>query len=109
MPVIQKLVQIGAGATTSNILSGDEFEFIPYNARVDFGFNQSATGLVLDVHSGNDLLGKSFEPYILANYPDNERMDFSDLIGAGERVTVSARNTTGGALDLYYRLVITPL
>jgi hypothetical protein len=109
MPLLAKTVSIGANSVESNILTGDPFEFLPYNAEVQFGFNQSAIGLSIDVHSGQDLLCDSYEPLIKVASPNNEEMDFSDLVGGGERLTVKVTNTTGGALDLYYRIIINPL
>lgn len=109
MPVIQKKVSIAANTTESNILAGENFEFLPYDAQVEFGMNQSATGLAVDIHSGQDLLCDSMEPLISATYPNNEEMDFRDLAAAGERMTVKVTNTTAGALDLYYRVIVTPL
>lgn len=109
MPVIQKKTAIAANSVESNILAGENFEFLPYDAEVQFGFNQSATGLTIDAHSGQDLLCDAVEPLISATYPNNEEMDFSDIAGAGERLTVKVTNTTGGSLDLYYRIIINPI
>jgi len=109
MPVMQFKQSIAANTTEGNILQGKTFEFLPYNSRVDFGFNQSATGLEVDVHSGQDLLCSQFEPLISATYPKNEEMDFMDLVANGERLTVKVTNTTGGALDLYVRILVGPI
>lgn len=109
MPVMQKVVSIAANTTESNILAGENFEFLPYNAEVQFGFNQSATGLEIDVHSGQDLLCSQFEPLIQTTAPNNEEMDFSDIVAAGERLTVKVTNTTGGALNILYRIIINPM
>lgn len=109
MPTIQKTVSIGAGVTVQNQLAGDEFEFLPYNAHVLFGFNQSAAGLQVTVHTGTDLITKSFEPLVSATYPNNDEMDFDDIVAAGERLTITVTNPTGGALSLYYRIVIRPV
>lgn len=108
MPVMQKSVSIAANATETNILQGEPFEFLPYNAEVQFGLNQSATGLEVDVHSGQDMLCSQFEPLIQTTMPNNEEMDFSDLVAAGERLTIKVTNTTGGALSLLYRIIINP-
>ncbi|MFV2082063.1 MAG: hypothetical protein ACC669_09355 [bacterium] len=109
MPLVQKKVAIAANTIESNILAGDPFEFLMYNAEVLFGFNQSATGLTVDVFTGTDLIVSELEPLVSATYPDSDQMDVPDLVGAGERITVRVNNTTGGALDLYYKLLITPL
>ena len=109
MAVIQKKVAVAANTTNKNILSGEEFEFLPFHAQVTFGFNQSATGLEIDVHTGQDLLCKALEPLISATYPNNDEMDFVDIVAAGERLTVQVRNTTAGSLDCYARILIDPV
>lgn len=110
MPAIQQKDNILANSTVRNVLAGNNFEFIPYNlAEVLFGFNQSATGLLISVFTGGDLITDDFEPLISATYPNNEEMDFDDQVENGERLVVKVVNITGGALDLYTRIVINPL
>lgn len=109
MPVIQKKVTIAAGAV-SEPLTGSQFEILPYNAKVDFGFNQSAAGIVIDAYSGQDILCEGMEPPINARYPVNpDDFTLTDVAGWNERLKVRARNTTGGNLDLYVGVIITPL
>ena len=108
MPMIQKKVTIAANTTVSNVLAGDPWEFLSYDAQVQFGFNQSATGLEVSLHTGHDQLADSIEPLISATYPNNDEMDLVDLVGGGERMVMKVTNTTGGGLDLYYRILITP-
>lgn len=108
MPVIQKKVSIPANSVTDNVLSGSQFEFLPWPAKVDFGMLQSATGLVVDVYSGQDTLAESMEPAIAARYPINpDDFTLTDVAAAGERLKVRVRNTTAGALDFYTSTIIT--
>lgn len=110
MPVIQKKVSIAANTVNDNVLSGSQFEFLPYPAKVDFGMNQSATGLVVDAYSGQDALCEAMEPPINARYPVNpDDFTLTDVAGAGERLKVRVRNTTAGPLDFYIGAIITPL
>lgn len=110
MPAIQQKDVITANSTVRNILAGNNFEFLPYTlADVLFGFNQSATGLLVSVFTGGDLITDDYEPLISGTYPDNEQMDFDDKVEGGERIVVKVVNTTGGDLDLYTRIVINPL
>lgn len=109
MPVIQKKVSIAANTTESNILAGDPWEFLSFDAQVVFGFNQSATGLEVDIHTGHDNIASQMEPLISATYPNADEMDLIDLVAGGERIVAKVTNTTGGSLDLYYKIVITPL
>lgn len=108
--IIQGSVSVGAGVTNNNVIAGSQFEFLPRNCLVEFGLVASATGLLLDISSGGDLLGQSYTPSTqnrVPIYPD----DFTlvDVGLAGERIVVKAYNPTGGALTLFYSIRITPV
>lgn len=110
MPIIQKSLAAAASTSYANVLSGEFFEFLPYNALIEVGLNQSATGLICDFISGVDVIAKDYIPLIKATapvYPD----DFSlqDIAAAGERLVLSVRNSTGGALTLLYTIRISPV
>lgn len=110
MPQIQKSVSVGGSASVSNQLAGEFFEFLPYNAVVEVGLCQSATGLLIDLITGGDVVAKDAVPLIKATspiYPDD--FTLQDVVGAGERLVLAIRNTTGGALTLLYTVRITPL
>lgn len=110
MPVIQNSVSIAANTVVDNVIAGSQFEFLPWHAKVDFGLCQSATGLVLDVYSGQDTLAEQMGPNIRTAAPVNpDDFTLTDVAAAGERLKVRARNTTGGALTLYYTIILTPL
>lgn len=110
MPVIQKKVTILANTVNDNVLAGSQFEFLPYPAKIDFGMNQSAAGLVVDAYSGQDVLCETMEPPINARYPINpDDFTLTDVANAGERLKVRVRNTTAGNLDFYIGAIITPV
>ncbi len=107
MPVIQNSVSVGANATNDNVLQGSQFEFLPYNAFLEFGLVGSATGLLADVYSGADTVAESFALSTQNRfpiYPDDYPLN--DVAGAGERIKVRIRNTTGGALTAFYSVRI---
>jgi hypothetical protein len=110
MPVIQNSVSVAANATNDNIIQGSQFEFLPYNAMLEFGLVGSAAGLVADVYSGQDTVAESFA-LSTANrfplYPDDYPLN--DVAAGGERIKVRIRNTTGGALTCFYSVKITPV
>ncbi len=110
MPVIQNSVSVAANATNDNVIAGSQFEFLPYNAFLEFGLVASAAGLVADVYSGADTVAESFA-LSTANrfpiYPDDYPLN--DVAAAGERVKVRVRNTTGGALTAFYSVKVTPV
>lgn len=111
MPAFNKKVAaIAAGAVVDNVLAGSQWEIAPYHATYDFGMNQSAAGLVVDIMSGSDIVAESFEPPVNARYPVNpDDFILKDVVAGAERVKVRVRNTSGGALDFYLGVVITPL
>ncbi len=109
MPVIQNSVSVAANATNDNVLTGSQFEFLPYNAFLEFGLVASATGLVADVYSGADTVAESFALSVQNRfpvYPDD--FPLNDVAAAGERIKVRIRNTTGGALTAFFSVRITP-
>lgn len=110
MPLIQKSVSVGASTSIANQLSGEFFEFLPYNALIEVGMNQSATGLLVDFISGTDVVAKDYVPLIKATspiYPDE--FTLQDIAAAGERLILAIRNTTAGALTLLYTVRISPV
>ena len=110
MPLIQKNRSVLASESIANLLSGEFFEFLPYNALIEVGLNQSATGLVIDFISGKDVVAKDLTPLIKATapvYPDE--FSLQDIGAAGERLTLAVRNTTAGALTLLYTIRISPV
>lgn len=110
MPILKKSASIAAGATVDNVFSGSAFEYLPFNALVEFGIVGSATGIVATVQSGADLLMEE-SPISTQNrfpvYPDD--FDLQDVAAGGERVICKLRNTTGGALTYFVTLRVSPL
>lgn len=110
MPLIQGSVSIAATSVNDNVLAGSQFEFLPYDARVAFGLVASATGLVLDVYSGQDALCEALAPSTANRFPINpDDFNLQDVAAAGERMKIRARNTTGGALTLFFAVNIMPI
>lgn len=107
MPTIQGSVSIAANSVNDNVLTGSQWEYLPYNARVDFGLVGSATGLLCDVFSGQDNIAEGYAPSIANRFPINpDDFTLSDVAAAGERLKVRGRNTTGGALTLFFSVLI---
>jgi hypothetical protein len=115
MPLVQTTtIDIAAGAVIDNVLAGSQWEFLPYDARLDFGMTTDATGspiLRIDVYSGLDVLMESGQ-VSAANrtpiWPDDYPL--TDVAAAGERIKVRVRNT--GAVstpDFFFAMRITPI
>ncbi len=113
MPLIQSSVSVAASAVVDNVFTGSQFEFLPYDAALDFGLvgDANAADLRLDVYSGQDTLAENMTPSAANRtpiYPDD--FNLSDVAAAGERIKVRVRNTNAGAArTLFFALRITPV
>jgi hypothetical protein len=110
MPLIQGSASLAANTTIDNVLSGSQFEFLPYNARLDFAVNGSAAGMVTDIYSGQDVLCEALSVNSANRFPIRPD-DFllTDVAAGGERIKIRIRNTTGGALTYFFACNIQPL
>jgi len=110
MPLVQNTVSILANATLENAMAGSQFEFLPYNAMLEFGLQGSAAGLVADVYSGQDVLAEGMALPLQNRYPlYPDDFNLNDVAAGGERIKVRIRNTTAGPLSAYWAIRITPV
>jgi len=110
MPTIQNQVSVPANGVVDNVLVNSQWEYLPFNARLDFGLVAAATGLLVDVLSGTDVVAETYAPSTANRfpiYPDD--FNLNDVAAGGERIKIRARNTTGGAVVLFFSVRITPL
>lgn len=110
MPVMTDRRSVAAGAVSGNVVAGQQFEFLPYPAVVEFGLVASAIGLNASVSTGSDILQSDQEVNAqnrLPIYPDDYIL--RDIVKPGERIVVNYRNTTVGALNAFTVVRITPL
>ena len=112
MPSIQSSVSIPLSGVNDNVLAGSQYEFLPFNAFLEFGLNGDANGgdLRIDVYSGSDVLAENLTPSVQARtpvYPDD--FPLTDVAMAGERIKIRVRNTSAAAArTLFFNLRITP-
>ncbi len=109
MPVITDRRSIALNATVANVLAGSQYEFLPFDALIEFGLVASAVGLNATVTSGTDILQQDQEVSAanrLPIYPDD--FVLTDVVAAGERLVVGYRNTTGAAITAFTVVKITP-
>lgn len=112
MPMISGSTSVAASSVNDNILSGSQWEFLPYDAYLEFGLNGDANGadLRVDVYSGTDVLLENAPMNAVAVmpvYPDHFLLN--DVAAAGERIKVRVRNTSAaGARTLYWTVRISP-
>lgn len=98
--------------SVDNVLAGDQYEFAPYRALVEFSLLGSATGLLADVLIGQRTVARALPLSVVpaantfGRYPD----DFQIRGGAfqGERVIIALRNPTGGTLTYFVIMKGTP-
>jgi len=92
-------------------LQGNQYEFLPFNARVEFAVVANAAGIDVTVYSGSDVLQQNGPATVKATpplYPDDFLLD--DVAMAGERLNVILRETAGVATtDIETVVKITPL
>lgn len=107
MPAIQGSVSVPAQSANDNVLSGSQFEYLPYDAELEFGVQGSATGLLIDIYSGVDVLCEGYAVPLQNRfpiYPDD--FAFTDYAAAGDRLKIRVRNTTAGALTVFWNVKI---
>lgn len=101
MPVINKFVNVPASSQVDNALSGDPFEFLPYDAQVSIGIvapTAAAAGdIIANVTSGSDILCQDFGVPNLGTVDVTANLYLSDVAEAGDRLVVRLRNTTATA------------
>jgi hypothetical protein len=110
MPTIIKTLAMATG-TTGNPLSGSQYEFLPFNAYLEFAVVSDVASVQATVYSGSDVLQEQGDvPIKAANtspiYPDDFLL--SDVAAAGERISVQLRNNNAGAANVRTVVRITP-
>lgn len=111
MPTIRVTTTNLAANATAFPLQGNQYEYLPFNARVEFAIVASAAGIDVTVYSGSDVLQQNGPATVKATppvYPDDFLLD--DVAMAGERLNVVLRETAGVATtDIETVVKITPL
>jgi len=112
MPLISDVTAIATLITVDNILAGSQFEFLPFDAFLEFGLTgEGVVGdFIVDVYSGQDVLMEAGSVSILDRtpvYPDD--FSLNDVAAGGERIKIRVRNGSAGTLNFFTALKITPL
>lgn len=112
MPTISRLDTVLTLITVDNVLTGSQFEFLPYDAFLEFGLTSSGVvgDWIVDVFSGQDVLLEQGSVSILDRqpvYPDD--FVLNDVAAGGERIKIRIRNSSAGTLNFFTTLKITPL
>ena len=113
MPYLQRTDSVAANAFNSNVWTGTQFEFAPYDSLLELGAMGSATGLQITFATGADTLSidQALTVVRAANqypiYPDD--FTINDVVGEGERIIEAIRNSTAGALSHLSAIKLTPI
>lgn len=97
MPLIAKRIVLALNSTAS-ALADDQFEYLPYDALVQFALSTDATGVLMTIFSGGDLLmDEGPVPIgtinVFPKYPDDYHLE--DVAAGGERLKIRLRDTSG--------------
>lgn len=110
MSVMQGELSIAAGASNNNVLNGSAFEFARTRQVVSMGVVAAATGMFIGIQSGSDVILEESPPMVLTTMPIiPDHMAFNDVMEAGDRLKISVRNPTGGAIILRWLVQVNPL
>lgn len=112
MPLISLVTAVATLVTVDNVLTGSQFEFLPYDSFLEFGMTgEGVVGdFIVDVYSGQDVLLESGNVSILDRtpvYPDD--FSLNDAAAGGERIKIRIRNSSAGTLNFFTALKITAL
>lgn len=112
MPLIRVTTTNLPASSTAFPLQGNQYEYLPFPARVEFAVVANAGTVDVQVFSGTDVLQQSGPPTVkttpTAVYPDDFILD--DVAGWNERLNVILRETGAIATtDLETAVKITPL
>ena len=107
MALRQGKISVASGATSANLVSGTEFEFLPGNAKVTLSLVGTAAGPTVRWTAGSVVLIEEAEfTFITAGafpvIPDNI-LD-AELVPAGQRQIVEVTNGTNASVDIYWRM-----
>jgi hypothetical protein len=111
VPTIRVTTTNLAANSTAFPLQGSQYEYLPFNARLEFAIVSNAATVDVSVFSGSDILQQAGPPTVKATppvYPDDFLLD--DMALAGERISVVLRETGAVATtDIETVVKITPL
>lgn len=110
MPVIQNEQTVALNSTVSNTVNGSAFEYSRGRTLFSGGFTAAATGIMLTIQSGADVVLEESAAYIATQFPIvPDQMFYNDIMEFMDRLRVQARNTTGAGIVVRTLALLTPL
>lgn len=100
---------VAANTTTANILAGKMREFLEEASIIRIGVGGSAVGLRCSLIVGSEVVIDDQEVPVVTTLPVFPDQVIAEAGGfPGDRITLRLRNTTGGALTGYTKILIEP-
>lgn len=111
MPTMKSSTSIPANATVTNVLDGQDYQLLPFDALGDLYVSQSATGLELEFKLTATSLASGITPNIAAAagrvQQDTDAIFRGEPMPAGKQLKLTFRNTTAGALTANWWVELT--
>lgn len=109
MGYMSKVTSVAANTTTANLLAGDKDEFVEEASVVTLAAFGSAVGLKATLIVGSEVVVDDQELAVGTTLPKMPE----DVMAQGgafpqDRITLRLRNTTGGAITGYVKVVVEP-
>lgn len=99
MPAIQVEVSVAAAGQNSNIFNGSAFEYSRGRNLLSLGITAAATGTFCTIQGGADVILEESPPFVLTTFPVvPDHMFYNDVLEPFDRLRVSIRNPSGGAV-----------
>lgn len=99
MPSIVREITVAIGATDRNLFAGSAYEFANRNRVASIGLTAAVTGTFATLQSGPDIVAEEFAPIVRAGMPIiPDDFYFNDVMSIGDRLVLSVRNPTAGAV-----------
>jgi len=110
VPAIQVEVSVAANSSNPNIFNGSAFEYSRGRQLLSLGVTAAATGVLITIQSGSDIILEESPAYIATQFPIvPDQMFYNDIMEMFDRLRVVARNSTGGAIVVRGLALLTPL
>lgn len=113
MPTIRTFNSVPANGVVYP-LQGNQYEYLPYNARVAFAIvsiNTTPGAITATVYSGSDVLqqnGPVTEKAAPIAISAQDDFLIQDVAAGGERISIELRNSSGNGLDVICAVQILP-
>lgn len=106
----QGVTSVAANGVSGNVLAGSIVELINRPSQVRFYVVGAATGLKATINSGAETLMEESDVSQANRFPiDPDDLVVRDVAMPGDRLGLNLRNTTAGALNVFWAVDVQPL